>query len=141
MKCLDLYTDGACSGNPGPGGWGAVLVYNGIERGISGGMPKTTNNHMELLAVIEGLKLLNEPCIVKITSDSKYVVDSINKGWLTTWLKTGNIEKRPNKDLWKVLNELLKVHKCEFVWIKGHAGHPYNEMCDRMAVAETNKYK
>lgn len=138
MKNIDIYTDGACSGNPGKGGWGAVLVYKKTEKEICGGNPNTTNNRMELTAVIEALKCLKEPCKVKLTTDSKYVCDAINKGWVYSWKKNGwkKSDKKPtlNVDLWEELLPLLEVHQVEFVWVKGHNGHPYNEKCDRLAV-------
>lgn len=138
MKNIEVYTDGACSGNPGKGGWGAVLVYKGIEKEIFGGSPETTNNRMELTAVIEALKCLKEPCNVTVTTDSKYVCDAINKGWVYSWEKNNwkKSDKKPalNVDLWKELLHLLDKHKVEFVWVKGHNGHPYNERCDKLAV-------
>lgn len=140
MKKVNLYSDGACSGNPGPGGWGAILEFQGKELELSGFEKNTTNNRMELSAVIFGLKSLKEPCEVTIYSDSKYTVDAIEKGWLYGWAKKGwiNSQKQPtpNKDLWEELLPLLKTHKVNFVWIKGHDGHPYNERCDKLAVAE-----
>lgn len=140
MKSVSIYTDGACSGNPGKGGWGAVLVYNGKEKELSGGNPETTNNRMELTAVIKALEALNEPCNVTLTTDSKYVCDAINKGWVYSWMKNGwkKADKKPalNVDLWKELLELLKIHNVDFVWVKGHNGHEYNERCDRLAVSE-----
>lgn len=140
MKKVNLYSDGACSGNPGPGGWGAILEFQGKELELSGFEQNTTNNRMELFAVIGGLSALKEPCEVTVYSDSKYTVDSIEKGWLYGWVKKDwhNSQKQPtpNADLWKKLLPLLKLHKVNFVWIKGHDGHPYNERCDRLAVAE-----
>ena len=144
MKKVDIYTDGACSGNPGPGGWAAVLVYNGNEKLISGGEPSTTNNRMELTAVVTTLEALKEGCDVTLTSDSKYVVDAINQGWLVSWQKKGwkKSDGKPalNVDLWLKLVPQLERHKVTFVWIKGHDGHPYNERCDLAAVAESQKY-
>lgn len=139
MKKVELYTDGACSGNPGKGGWGAVLVYNNNEKELSGGEEQTTNNRMELTAVIEGLNALKEPCEVTITTDSKYVCDAINKGWVYSW-KNNNwkkADKKPalNVDLWEKLLTLLEVHKTTFIWVKGHNGHHYNERCDALAVS------
>lgn len=140
MKKLDIYTDGACSGNPGKGGWGAVLVYKGAEKEISGAEKQTTNNRMELTAVIKALQLLKEPCEVNLTTDSKYVCDAVNKGWVYGWKKKGWIksDKKPalNVDLWEELLEQLKIHDVNFNWVKGHNGHPYNERCDKLAVNE-----
>ena len=143
MKKINIYTDGACSGNPGKGGWGAVLVYNGIEKEISGAEMHTTNNRMELTAVIKALQLLKEPCEVELTTDSKYVCDAVNKGWVYGWKKKGWIksDKKPalNVDLWKELLKQLNIHKVTFIWVKGHNGHPYNEKCDKLAVSEYQK--
>jgi len=137
MKKIELYTDGACRGNPGPGGWGAVLVYNGHEKELSGGEKNTTNNRMELTAAIEGLSALKEPCEVTLTTDSKYLCDAIEKGWAEGWRKRGWVkpDKKPalNPDLWEKLLDLLKKHKVTLVWVKGHNGHPYNERCDILA--------
>lgn len=145
MKNVSIYTDGACSGNPGKGGWGAVLVYNGKEKELSGGNPETTNNRMELTAVIKALEALNEPCNVTLTTDSKYVCDAVNKGWVYSWMKNGwkKADKKPalNVDLWQELLELLKIHNVDFVWVKGHNGHQYNERCDRLAVSEYENLK
>lgn len=144
MKQIEIYTDGACSGNPGPGGWGAVLVYNGKEKELSGSEKNTTNNRMELTAVIMALNALNQPCEVKLTTDSKYVCDAINKGWVYSWEKNGwkKSDKKPalNVDLWKELLSLLEKHEVEFIWVKGHNGHKYNEICDALAVKEYQKY-
>ncbi len=138
MKHVEIYTDGACSGNPGAGGWGAVLRYGTAEKELSGGEKATTNNRMELTAVIEALSALKEPCSVTLTTDSKYVVDSVTKGWVYGWKKNGWVksDKKPalNSDLWEKLLPLLARHEVKFVWVKGHAGHPENERCDRMAV-------
>jgi len=145
MRKVEIYTDGACSGNPGPGGWGAVLVYGQHEKELSGGASDTTNNRMELTAVIEALRLLKEPCQVTLTTDSRYVVDGITKGWARGWKRNNWIksDKKPalNPELWDALLGLLDIHQVEFVWVKGHAGHPYNERCDRLAVAETEKHR
>lgn len=145
MKQVDIFTDGACSGNPGPGGWGAVLRYGGREKQISGGAPATTNNRMELTAVIEALRLLKEPCEVRLMSDSKYVCDAIEKGWAKSWQKKGWVksDRKPalNSDLWEEMLGLLEIHRVTVNWIKGHAGHPENELCDRLAVAESAKYR
>ncbi len=143
MKSVKLYTDGACSNNPGPGGWGAILVYNGKEKVLSGGERQTTNNRMELLAVINGLEALKEPCEVELCSDSKYVIDGLSKGWAASWKMNGWIKSDKkaalNSELWERLLEVSKVHKLSYVWIKGHQGHPYNERCDRLAVEESKK--
>ena len=144
MKKLDIYTDGSCRKNPGPGGWGAVLVYDGRELELSGGDPDTTNNRMELTAVIEALSKLNMPCEVTLTTDSKYVCDGITKGWAASWKKKGwkkgDGSPALNPDLWDKLLTLCEKHKVTFVWVKGHAGHPYNERCDSMAQAQSGKY-
>lgn len=138
MKHIDIFTDGACSGNPGPGGWGAVLRYNGVEKELSGGEKQTTNNRMELTAVIKALEALKETCEVRLVTDSKYVADGIGKGWAESWQKNGwrRADKKPalNADLWEKLLDLLKTHRVEIQWVKGHAGHPENERCDRLAV-------
>lgn len=140
MKNVDIYTDGACSGNPGKGGWGAVLVYGNTEKEISGGNSDTTNNRMELTAVIEALKMLKMPCNVTLTTDSKYVCDAINQQWVYSWKKNGwkKADKKPalNVDLWEELLPLLEIHNVTFNWVKGHNGHPYNERCDSLAVSE-----
>ena len=144
MKKVEIYTDGACSGNPGPGGWGTILVFNGIEKELSGGEPKTTNNRMELSGAIAGLSALKEPCEVSLTSDSKYLVDAINLGWAVKWKNNKWIkpDRKPalNSDLWEKLLDLLEIHKTEFIWVKGHNGHPYNERCDELAVREREKF-
>ena len=142
MKKVEIFTDGACSGNPGPGGYGVILRYKGIEKEISGGHPNTTNNRMELSAVIAGLSALKEPCEVTITSDSKYIVDAIQKAlkWkANNWIRS-NREKALNPDLWEELLSLLNRHKVDFVWVKGHAGHRENERCDELAVMESQKF-
>ena len=137
MKHVDIYTDGACRGNPGRGGFGAILVYNGNEKELCGGEASTTNNRMELCAVISALEALREPCEVTLTTDSKYVVDSVTKGWALSWKSKGwrKADKSPalNVDLWERLLALLETHKVTFVWVKGHNGHPYNERCDALA--------
>ena len=139
MKHVDIYTDGACHGNPGKGGWGAVLVFRGIEKELSGGEVMTTNNRMELTAAIEALSALREPCEVTLTSDSKYMVDAITLGWAKSWRAKGwkKADKSPalNPDLWEQLLALLERHEVTFVWVKGHDGHPYNERCDKLATA------
>lgn len=138
-KQIEIFTDGACSGNPGPGGWGAVLRYQGTEKELSGGEPNTTNNRMELTACIAALSALKEPCSVKLTTDSQYVVNGITKGWAASWQKNGwrKADKKPalNADLWEKLLALTETHEVEFLWIKGHNGHPENERCDALAVA------
>lgn len=144
MKTVDIYSDGACSGNPGPGGWGAILRYGKYERQMSGGEKQTTNNRMELLAIISALKALNEPCKVFIHSDSKYVIDAVVLGWAKKWKANGWMRNKKDKalnvDLWKQLLELLDKHEVEFEWIKGHSGHPENEKCDQLAVQESRKF-
>lgn len=145
MKQIEMFTDGACSGNPGAGGWGAILRYGTYEKEFSGGAPDTTNNRMEMTAVIEGLKALKEPCAVTLMTDSRYVVDSITKKWVYGWQKKNwkKSDGKPalNVDLWKEMLKLLEIHQVKFIWIKGHAGHPENERCDRLAVAQRDKYK
>ncbi len=140
MRFVEIYTDGACSGNPGPGGWGAILRCDGKEKEMSGGEAHTTNNRMELSGVIMALLALKYPCKVKLTTDSKYVVDGVTKGWAQSWRKKGwkKSDGKPalNPDLWGQLLDLLAVHDVEFCWIKGHAGHEENERCDRLAVAQ-----
>ena len=144
LKTVEMFTVGACSGNPGPGGWGAILRYNGREKELSGGEELTTNNRMELTAVIEGLDALKEPCRVLLTTDSKYVADGIGKGWAESWRRNGwrKSDKKPalNPDLWDRLLNLVENHSVEINWVKGHEGHPENERCDRLAVAESQKY-
>lgn len=143
MKKVEIYTDGACSGNPGKGGWGAILVYQGKEKEMSGYENPTTNNRMELTAVIEALNTLKEPCEVFLTTDSKYVCDSVTKGWVYSWQRNGwkKADKKPasNVDLWEKLLPLLQRHQVTWNWVKGHAGHPYNERCDALAVGEYAK--
>ena len=144
MRTVTIYTDGACSGNPGPGGWGAILSYKGAEKELSGGEAETTNNRMELTAVIEALSLLKEPCIVELYADSKYVIDALEKGWAKGWRARGwkKADKSPalNPDLWAPLLEESEKHKITYHWLKGHAGHPENERCDRMAVEQSKKH-
>lgn len=143
-KKIEIFTDGACSGNPGPGGYGTILRYNDVEKELSGGEKNTTNNRMELTAVIEGLSALKEPCDVTIYSDSKYVIDAIEKGWAKNWKSKGWIRSKNkpalNPDLWDKLLSLIESHNVTFVWVKGHAGHPENERCDKMAVAQSQKW-
>lgn len=145
MKKVEIFTDGACSGNPGPGGWGAILRFAGVEKELSGGEKVTTNNRMELTAVISALKALKYPCEVNVTTDSKYVYESVTKGWVYSWKKNNwrKADKKPalNSDLWEELLNLLEVHNVAFTWVKGHNEHPENERCDRLAVAECNKFK
>lgn len=144
-KQVELFTDGACSGNPGPGGWGAILRFGSREKELSGGEANTTNNRMELTAVIEGLLALKEPCDVILTTDSRYVADGIGKGWAANWKKNGwrKADKKPalNPDLWDDLLRLTEIHNLTINWIKGHAGHSENERCDALAVAQSQKFK
>lgn len=144
MKHVDIYTDGACKGNPGPGGWGAVIVYGAAEKELSGGEKKTTNNRMELTAAVSALSALKEPCEVTLYSDSKYLVDAMTRGWAVSWRSRGWIksDKKPalNPDLWQKLLELTEMHSIKFVWVKGHAGHRYNERCDSLAVAQAESF-
>ena len=139
MKRVTLYTDGACSGNPGPGGYGAILEYGKHSRELSAGFRNTTNNRMEMMAVIAGLSALKEPCEVTVVSDSRYVVDAIEKGWARKWQANrwmrNKEEKALNVDLWRRLLELLEKHRVSFTWIRGHNDQPQNERCDRLAVA------
>ena len=145
MKQVTIYTDGACSGNPGPGGWGAVLKYGAHEKELSGGAAETTNNRMELTAVIEALKLLKEPCAVELYSDSQYVIDALAKRWVYGWKEKGWIksDRKPalNVDLWEILLPLIAKHEVRCHWVKGHAENEYNNRCDAMAVAESQTYK
>ncbi len=144
MEKVIIYTDGACSGNPGPGGWGAILMYKENKKEISGGSKSTTNNIMELTAVIEGLKLLKYPCEVELYSDSSYVVNCFEQGWIYNWIKnnwkTSGKEPVKNKELWQELYELTKIHKVKFNKVKGHSDNEYNNRCDELARAETQKY-
>lgn len=144
MKTVDIFTDGACSGNPGPGGWGAVLRYNGHEKELSGGEAETTNNRMELCAVIFALEALREPCEVNLYSDSQYVCNALTQGWAKKWRANGWMrnkkEKALNPDLWERLLNLCEKHTVHVNWVKGHAGHPENERCDRLAVAAAKQY-
>ncbi len=145
MRKVNIYTDGACSGNPGAGGWGTILEYNGRKKELSGAQPETTNNRMELTAVIEGLQALKEPCEVTLFSDSQYVVNAVNLGWAAGWKRNGwrKADKKPalNVDLWETLLQLLQQHKVTFVWVKGHDGHPENERCDQLAVGAWTRLK
>ena len=145
MKTITIYTDGAGSGNPGPGGWGAILEWQGHQKELSGGEAQTTNNRMELTAVLTALAILKEPCVVELYSDSKYVVDAIEKGWLYGWQKKGWIkaDKKPvlNVDLWQQLLPLLARHDVRLHWVKGHAENEKNNRCDQLAVAESKKFR
>lgn len=145
MKEVTLYTDGSCKINPGPGGWCAILVYGNNEKVISGGEKNTTNNRMELMAVIKALEALKEPCRVKLVSDSKYVINGLSLGWAKGWRSRGwkKSDKSPalNPDLWGKLLDLTDVHSLSYEWIKGHAGHPYNERCDSVAQSEADKMR
>lgn len=144
LKNVQIYTDGACSGNPGPGGYGVILRYGEYEKKLSGGEEKTTNNRMELTAVIEGLKALNQRCRVEIYSDSKYFIDAVNQGWAVNWRRNGWMrnkkDKALNPDLWEELLNLLAEHDVTLHWVKGHNGNPENEECDRMAVEQSKKF-
>ncbi len=144
MKQITIYTDGACSGNPGPGGWAAILEYNGREKELSGGEAHTTNNRMELTAVIEALKALKEDCEVDLYSDSKYVIDALEKGWVYNWRRNNWVksDKKPalNSDLWEALLGEMARHKVKLHWVKGHASNPKNNRCDELAVAESKKF-
>lgn len=145
MKKVNIYTDGACRGNPGRGGWGAILIYGSFKREISGGEPLTTNNRMELTAAIEALSMLKEPCEVTLTSDSKYLIDAIEKKWIDSWIKKGwkksDGSKVLNVDLWEKLLALLNTHKVTFVWVHGHTGHEYNERCDELATTYADSFE
>lgn len=145
MKTVTLYTDGACSGNPGPGGWGAVLLFGGHEKELSGGERQTTNNRMELTGVISALKALKEPCVVELWSDSKYVIDALEKGWARSWKAKGWVksDKKPalNPDLWEELLKLCDYHTVILHWVKGHADNKFNNRCDELAVMESRKFK
>ncbi len=144
MKKVEIYTDGACSGNPGPGGYGVILRYGETEKELSGGEAKTTNNRMELTAAIVGLKALKEPCEVTLYSDSKYLIDAVENNWVYKWRENGWMrnkrDKALNPDLWEELLSLLEKHKVNFSWVKGHDGHSENERCDKMAVLESQKF-
>ena len=149
IKSVEIFTDGACSGNPGPGGYGVVLRFTAndkkFEKELSGGEANTTNNRREMLAVIEGLKALKQPCHVILTSDSQYVCNSITKGWAAKWKKNNWIKsdktKAKNPELWEELLDLLDKHDVEIKWVRGHNGHPENERCDRLAVAAAEKFR
>lgn len=145
MKTVTIYTDGACSGNPGPGGWGAILMHGRHKKELSGGAAETTNNRMELSGVIAALELLKEPCVVELYSDSKYVIDALEKGWAKSWQAKGwrKADKKPalNPDLWERLLELCDTHTVRCHWVKGHAENEFNNRCDELAVAESMKFK
>lgn len=144
MKNVEIFTDGACSGNPGPGGWGSILRYKSAEKEISGGEANTTNNRMEITAVIEALALLKEPCNVTLYSDSQYVCNALTKGWAKKWQANNWMRNKTdpalNPDLWERLLALYDKHNVTVVWVKGHAGHPENERCDRLAVAQVKRF-
>ena len=144
MKTVTLYTDGACSGNPGPGGWAAILMYQGHKRELSGGEAATTNNRMELMGVIEGLRALKEPCSVDLWSDSRYVIDALEKGWAVRWRKNGWMrskkEEAKNSELWEELLRLTELHEMRYHWVKGHADNPWNNRCDMLAVEQRNRF-
>lgn len=145
MKKVILYTDGACSGNPGVGGWGAVLIYKGSEKRFSGAFAETTNNRMEITAVIEGLKALKEPCEVEVYSDSAYTVNAFENGWIYAWLRNGfkKSDNKPvlNEDLWRELVSLTEIHKVRFIKVKGHADNEYNNICDKLATDAIKNFK
>ncbi|MDR2753622.1 MAG: ribonuclease HI [Oscillospiraceae bacterium] len=145
QKEVALFCDGACSGNPGPGGWGAILRYGSHERELCGGEAQTTNNRMELTALLEGLRALKTPCRVLVTTDSSYVADGINKGWAKSWQRNGwrKADKKPalNPDLWGALLAQLDRHDVTVQWVRGHNGHPENERCDKLATAQAQKLK
>ena len=144
MKEVSIYTDGACSGNPGPGGWAAILRYKGQEKVLSGGERETTNNRMELTAALRALEALKEPCRVTLKSDSRYLVDAVTKGWARSWRAKGWMrnakEPAKNPELWEALLQQLEKHEVQFLWVKGHAEDPYNDRCDKLAVAESKKF-
>jgi ribonuclease HI len=143
LKSVDIYTDGACSGNPGPGGWAALLLFNGLEKTVSGGEPATTNNRMELLAVIRGLQMLNQRCFVKLYSDSAYIIDALTKGWLERWRvnmwKTAGKKEVKNRDLWEKIALLCPQNEITWIKVKGHSDNEYNNKCDAIARAEIRK--
>jgi ribonuclease HI len=145
MKSVTIYTDGACSGNPGPGGWGAILLYGAHQKELSGGAPHTTNNRMELSGVIAALQALTEPCAVELYSDSKYVIDALEKGWAKSWKAKGWVkaDKKPalNADLWEILLDLCARHRVNLHWVKGHAQNPHNNRCDALAVAQSRAWE
>ena len=144
MKTVEIYTDGACSGNPGPGGWGAILRWNGIEKELSGGEPQTTNNRMELMGAISAFEALNQPCVVAFYTDSQYITKAMTEGWLANWKKRGwkKADKSPvlNVDLWQRLDACFQKHEVHVHWVKGHADNPFNNRCDELAVAARLKF-
>ena len=144
MKQVTIYTDGACSGNPGPGGWGAILEYAGTRKEMSGGAPETTNNRMELTGVIATLSALKEPCQVSLYTDAQYIVNAVNQGWLRSW-QAKNWKKKggdvKNPDLWQQLLPLLARHDVHFFWVKGHAENPWNNRCDELAVEQSRQFQ
>ncbi|MGL5973027.1 MAG: ribonuclease HI [Oscillospiraceae bacterium] len=144
-KQINIYTDGACSGNPGPGGYCAVLKYQNHEKIIKGGEKSTTNNRMELTAVLKGLEAIKEPCDITIYSDSKYFIDAIEKNWVTKWQENNWMRNKKdpvlNVDLWKDILKQFKIHNIYLIWVKGHSGHLENDICDKIAVSESLKYK
>ena len=142
MKSVTIYTDGACSGNPGPGGWAAILRYGSAEKELSGGEADTTNNRMELTAVIRGLEALKEPCTVTVYTDSQYISRAITEGWLAKWKRAGFTKKGglKNAELWRQLDGLLQKHQVAFQWVKGHADNELNNRCDALAVAQRDKH-
>ena len=144
MKTVTIYTDGACSGNPGPSGWGAILQYGRFQKELSGGEEQTTNNRMELTGVITALEALTEPCVVELWSDSKYVIDALQKGWAKGWRKRGWVksDKKPalNSDLWEKLLDLTEEHEMRYHWVKGHADNPFNNRCDELAVEARKRF-
>ncbi len=143
MDWVEIYTDGACSGNPGPGGYGVILRYGQKEKELSAGFRLTTNNRMELLAAVKALEALKRPCKVKLYSDSKYLVDALKLGWVQKWQKAGWMRNRTepakNPDLWQRLLQLLQVHQVEWFWVKGHSQNPWNNRCDQLAVAASHQ--
>ena len=145
MKEIELYTDGSCSGNPGPGGWGAILRYNGMEKELSGGESETTNNRMEMTAAISGLSVLKEPCRVTLYTDSQYLSKAITEGWLSKWKSRGwkkaGGDAVLNEELWRELDQILSVHQVTFVWVRGHSVNEYNNRCDALAVEQTKIFK
>lgn len=145
MKTVHIYTDGACRGNPGPGGWGAILTCGTVEKVMSGGERSTTNNRMELMGAIAAFEALKEPCLVTFTSDSKYVIDGLSKGWAVGWKRRGwkksDGTAALNPDLWERLLKATAAHEIRYEWVKGHAGHPFNERCDKLATTEADKFK